>query len=731
MLEREYVELVFHGLDTICDIYCNDSLVDSVSNMHTGYRYEVKHLLVPGSNEIRLEFHSPTDYFAQRDARHFVWGGDCIPGAAHLRKALYMSGWDWGPQLPDMGIFRGVEVDAYDTDAIDDVFVLQHHRDGAVELEISVTSRHDGNTRMFVQIDGQRAEVHKGKAKVTIKDPKLWWVRGYGEQNLYNLTVEMVAEGKTIDTMTKRIGLRTVTVSTVRDKYGSEFCFVVNGVKIFAMGANYIPQDNLLSRISRERTKRLLEDCVEANFNCIRVWGGGYYPEDDFYDLCDEMGLLVWQDFMVACANVWLTERFENSMVREAIYNIKRVRNHASLGILCGNNEVEAALLGWDIAKDSELAKHDYLRLYEHILPELVDEYAPHTFYWPSSPSCGGGFHDPGNKLNGDVHYWNVWHGNEPFTDYRRHLFRFCSEYGFESFPSVKTIRSFCEEKDMNPFSRVMENHQKCRSGNGKIVTYIADNYLYPTSMEKLVYTSQLLQAEAIRHGVEHFRRIRGICMGSLYWQLNDCWPVASWSSIDYFGRYKALHYAARKFYAPVAMGTFLEDDVLTVNVSNERMDAFRGSVRVDFCKNDFTVIDSTEVNVTVKKLSSADVLVLELPVLDRYSDYIAVYLFDENGTELRRQTQLMVKPKHFGYEDPHIRTVLTQRDGGVEIRLTAECFANAVEIDFRNLDCRLTDNFFDITGGDPVCVFASTGHSVQELEKELIIRSVYDIGIA
>ena len=224
----------------------------------------------------------------------------------------------------------------------------------------------------------------------------------------------------------------------VQGKYGSEFCFVVNGVKIFAMGANYIPQDNLLSRISRERTKRLLEDCVEANFNCIRVWGGGYYPEDDFYDLCDEMGLLVWQDFMVACANVWLTERFENSMVREAIYNIKRVRNHASLGILCGNNEVEAALLGWDIAKDSELAKHDYLRLYEHILPELVDEYAPHTFYWPSSPSCGGGFHDPGNKLNGDVHYWNVWHGNEPFTDYRRHLFRFCSEYGFESFPLLR-----------------------------------------------------------------------------------------------------------------------------------------------------------------------------------------------------------------------------------------------------------------------------------------------------
>lgn len=491
LLKREFIELTFLGLDTICDIHVNDILIASVNDMHCAYTYDVKALLVLGCNRIRLEFKSPTKYFKERNDRHFVWSGnDCIPGAAHLRKALYMSGWDWGPQLPDMGIFRPVELNAYDVDRIEDVFVRQHHHDGVVDLEVSACSKYGTCGDFYAQIDGQRHLLRGGKGTIRIDKPRLWWVRGYGEQFLYDLKVDLSVHGKIVDSQMKRIGLRTITVSTEKDKYGSEFCFVINGVKIFAMGANYIPQDNLLSRISRERTAKLLEDCVDANFNCIRVWGGGYYPEDDFFDLCDEMGLLVWQDFMVACANIWLTEEMEHNFIREAVYNIKRIRHHASLGLLCGNNEMEEAVTTWDIAKDSELVKMDYLKLYEHILPELVDRYAPEVFYWPSSPSCGGGFDDPTNNLRGDVHYWKVWHGNAPFTDYRKFLFRFCSEYGFESFPSMKTIRTFCEKEEQNAFSRVMENHQKCKSGNGKIVNYISDTYLYPASFENLVYTS-------------------------------------------------------------------------------------------------------------------------------------------------------------------------------------------------------------------------------------------------
>ena len=736
-MKKDHIEITFLGLDTICDIYVNDEWLDFVNDMHIAYTYDVKKMLTKGDNEIRLEFHSPTKYFAQENAKHFIYtNGDTIPGAAHLRKALYMSGWDWGPKLPDMGIFRPVEIRAYDSDRIDDVFVKQFHEDGQVELEISVTTKQytakelkDAGLSLWVEFDGQKVRLKNGKAKIKVNDPKLWWVRGYGDQYLYDLKVILVKYGKEIDVVNKRIGLRTLTVSTVPDKWGNEFCFVLNGIKIFAMGANYVPQDNILNRISKERTDKLLQTCLDANFNCLRIWGGQYYPEDDFYDLCDEYGIMLWQDFMVACANIRLTEDFEKNFVNEAIYNLKRIRHHACIGILCGNNEMEDAILHWDDAKGNELEKLEYLMLYEQILPKICEKYAPQLYYWPSSPSCGGGFDDPTDPLRGDIHYWTVWHGNVPFTDYRNHLFRFCSEYGFESFPSMKTIRTFCEEKDMNAFSRVMENHQKCKGANGKIVKYIADTYLYPTNFEKLVYTSQLLQAEAIKYGVEHFRRTRGICMGSIYWQFNDCWPVASWSSVDYYGRYKALHYAARKFYAPVAMGLFLETGVLNVNVSNESMSDFVGKVNVRLCGNDFSVIFEDNANVSVASLTAKDVFCVSMEAKDPYNNYIVVDLFDDAGNLIMSQTEMFVRPKHYEWEDPKLQAVIRQVEGGVDIAVSADVFAKGVEIDFANVDLVLSDNFFDITSKEPKHIFATTDHTAEDLQKNLILRSVYDIG--
>ena len=736
-LNKDHVEITFYGLDTICDIYVNGKWLDYVNNMHIAYTYDIKEMISEGDNEIRLEFHSPIKYFKEKNNKNFRYTNkDTIPGAIHLRKALYMSGWDWGPQLPDIGIFRPVEIRAFDIDRIDDVYVKQFHENGNVELEIFVETKHidkkywdKENLRVYAEFDGQKVLVENGKVKIKVNEPKLWWVRGYGEQYLYDLNILLMAGEEIIDSSTKRIGLRTLTVSTAQDKWGNEFCFVLNGVKIFAMGANYVPQDNLLCRISKERTQKLLQTALDANFNCLRVWGGQYYPEDDFFDLCDEYGILIWQDFMVACANICLTEDFENNFVNEAIYNLKRIRNHTCLGILCGNNEMEDAILHWDDAKGNELEKLEYLKLYEQILPRICEKYASEIFYWPSSPSCGGGFDDPTDPLRGDIHYWTVWHGNVPFTDYRNHLFRFCSEYGFESFPSMKTIRSFAEEKDMNAFSRVMENHQKCVGGNGKIVKYIADTYLYPTSFEKLVYTSQMLQAEAIKYGVEHFRRTRGICMGSIYWQFNDCWPVASWSSVDYYGRYKALHYAAKKFYAPVAMGLFLEDGKLTVNVSNETMFDFKGSIRVKVCGNDFSELIGVEAKIFVESLKASDVLSMPVDPEDLYSNYIVAELYDEYDKLIMSNTELFVRPKHYEWNNPNIKAIFTQFNDGVDLSLKADCFAKGVEIDFKDLDCVLTDNFFDMTSKEEKHIFAKTSYSAEELEKKLIIRSIYDIG--
>lgn len=731
MIAREYIELTFFGLDTICTIYVNGTEIDRVMNMHRTYIYDIKPYVKEGINTLFLQFESPTQYFREMDNKHYTYTStNAIPGAAHLRKAICMSGWDWGPKFPDMGIFRDVVIDAYDGDKIDNIFVTQKHEKEYAELNICVETRHNKGLDTYVQIDGKKILLTNGKGKIKIENPKLWWVRGYGEQHLYNISAKLCLGDAVVDEKSQKIGLRTLSVSTAPDKHGNEFCFVINGVKIFAMGANYIPQDSFYARTNPQKTKELLDACVDANFNCLRIWGGGYYPEDELYDMCDELGIMVWEDFMVACASIWLTKNMEKEFVEEAICNVKRLRHHASLALLCGNNEMEFILEYWKPQGDSMLVRMDYLRLYERLLPDICEEYAPQTFYWPSSPSSGGGFENSGCETKGDAHYWEVWHGGLPFTDYRNHSFRFCSEYGFESYPSIKTVRSFCEEKDMNCFSRVMENHQKCRGGNAKILNYLADNYLYPSNFENLVYASQLLQADAIKYGVEHFRRIRGVCMGSLYWQINDCWPVASWSSVDYYGRYKALHYSAKKFYAPVAMGLFEQDGRITVNVSNETMNNFCARAEIYVCKNNFDVVQSYNCDISVDALSSDDVFSFGCNEIDIYTTYIYADMFDSDNNFVMRQTLLLSKPKHYMWENPMIVCDIVQKDDCTELVFKSKGFAKGVFADFKNFDCVLSDNFFDITNADGYTVHMNGKYTTEEIEENILIKSVYDIGI-
>lgn len=730
-LSREFVELCFQGLDTLCHIYLNGKRLGKVKNMHRTYRYQVKELLRREGNLLRLEFQAPVRYFTEEQRKHYLYmnDGDTIPGTAHLRTAMYQSGWDWGPTLPDMGIFREVELRGYDHDRLDTVLVSQNHHHGVVDVSLRVETRHHRDCTIYATLDGQRVQLTDGEATIRVEDPQLWWVRGYGEQPLYDLTVELEKDGTILDSDHKRIGLRTLTVSTEKDadKKGSEFCFVINGVKIFSMGANYIPMDNLLSRVTPQRQDAMIQWALDANFNTLRIWGGGYYPEDHFYELCDRHGILVWQDFMVACANIWLTEEMAQEFREEARDNLCRLQHHASLGLLCGNNEMEDMIINAG-AQNTELVRHDYLHLYELLLPELCREYAPDTFYWPSSPSSGGGFDDPGNHARGDTHYWTVWHGGVPFTTYRQMRFRFCSEYGFESFPSMKTIRTFAQEEDFNCFSRVMENHQKCKGGNGKILRYLADNYLYPSSFENLVYASQLLQADAIKYGVEHFRRNRGYCMGSIYWQFNDCWPVASWSSVDCFGRYKALHYAAKKFYAPVAMGLFLEQGKLTVNISNETMAPFRGKVHLSLRRADLEILAEKTVSAEVAALCARDIQSWDVAGQEGYDRFLVADLYGEDGALIMRQTELFVPAKHFQWRKPQLTTAFRDIPGGVEIQVASDVFTQGVSLDFADLDCVLSDNFFALTDGKPYTITARTARTAQELERAAIWKTVFDI---
>ncbi len=732
-LKKDKIDLIFYGIDTICDIYLNGTLIGNVMNMHRKYEYDIKNL-AKENNILRLEIKSPVNYFYEMNEKHPLYmSDDTAVGACHLRKAFYMSGWDWAPKLPNMGIFRPVQIICYNVDKFEDVEILQHHEENKVLLDISTTTKHGAdNLTVVCEIEGQRVQLKDNKGTVKIENPRLWWPNGYGEQNLYEITFYLYRGEDLIDTLTKTIGLRTLSLCREDDEYGQEFCYKINGVKMFAMGANFVPVDSLPSRMTNERLEKIVNDCIFSNFNTIRVWGGAFYPEDYLYDLCDKYGLIVWQDFMVACANVWLREDFVKEFSAEAVYNVKRLRHHACLGILCGNNEMEEAICNWPCADGKNpVIRQDYLKLYEEILPKICKEYAPQISYTPSSPTSGGNFDLPTDYTRGDVHFWHVWNGDCEFDEYRKHKFRFCSEYGFESLPNIKTIDAFCPDDERNLLSYTMESHQKHWHGNVKLLKYLAEQYQAPRSLEAIVYASQLNQATAIKFGVEHFRRCRGYTMGSIYWQLNDCWPVASWSSIDYFGRYKALHYFAKKFYQATALGLFNEGKEITINVANEAMSEFKGYVEFGILKNDFDTVFKGRKEICVPALSSLDVHTMSNSDFnDTRDSFFFCQLYSADGTLLSTNTVLGTKPKHFKLLNPQVTLSAENTKGGVLITATSKNFAKNVEISFKNHDIVLSDNYFDLVSTAPYTVFAKTDLDADTLLKDASVFSVYDIAL-
>ena len=519
-----------------------------------------------------------------------------------------------------------------------------------------------------------------------------------------------------------------------KDQWGECFCHCVNGVDVFAMGADYIPEDNLLPRVNPDRTRRLLEDAKLANMNCIRVWGGGYYPDDYFYDICDELGLLVWQDFMFACAVYNLTDDFEENIRAEFLDNVRRLRHHPSLALLCGNNEMEQFVAEGEWV-DCPRQKADYIKMYEYIIPKILKVESPQTFYWPASPSSGGSFDKPQDPTRGDVHYWDVWHGLKPFTDYRNYLFRYVSEFGFQSFPCMETIQAFTLPEDRNVFSYVMEKHQRNASANGKIVSYLSQMYLYPRNMELLVYASQLLQAQAMQYGVEHWRRNRDDkhCMGAVVWQLNDCWPVASWASIDYFGRWKALHYYEKRFFAPVLISCH-EEGILSqntnvnaepfalkksarLNVSNETLHPFTGKAHWALRRPDASIIESGSFDVSVAPMSTQWLPEQDFSDRDTYDCYYSYSLEDAAGRPVGEGTVLFCAPKHFHFADPQLEI----KQEGDEIIVTAKAYARSVEI-MAGPDTLLEDNYFDLNAGTKrIKILRGTPQTLHA-------RSVYDI---
>lgn len=705
------------GLDTLAELSLNGAPLGKADNMHRVWEFPIKEALREKDNSLRVILRSPTRFIREADKdAHAGGSSDAMVGFPHLRKAHCMFGWDWGPRLPDAGIWRDLTIVGIETARIVDVHVRQHHTDQDVKLSfgIELDNRSGGEAQYTVTVHSPDGSVQTSDgpgAEIVITNPQLWWPNGYGAQPLYRVDVALCSEGEVVDSWSRRVGLRTMTVLTNSDEYGSEFTQTVNGVRMFAMGADYIPEDNLLGRVTPDKTRRLLEQCVRANFNTVRVWGGGYYPDDFFFDTCDELGLVVWQDFMFSCAVYNLDEGFEASVTAEITDNVKRLRHHASLGLWCGNNEMEMFVDQW--AYDcTHSQKADYIKLYEYLIPKLVKALDPDTFYWPASPSSGGGFDEPNAPDRGDVHYWEVWHGGRPFSDYRKFHFRYASEFGFQSFPSVKTIESFTLPEDRNIFSYVMEKHQRNHGANGKIMSYLSQMYLYPNRLDRLVYASQLVQSQAIQYGVEHWRRNRGRCMGAIYWQLNDCWPVTSWSSIDYYGRWKALHYYARRFYAPLLLSCCDEglmtqganvnsedaeiEKSIRLNVSNETLCERRVVVKWALKNADASTVIEGEEAVTVPALESVWLDKRRFDNADIFEQYVSYELY-EDGERISGGSVLFSMPRFFRFRDPALKF----RIEGDSLVVSASSYARAVCISNEDDDLVLSDNYFDMDAGE------------------------------
>jgi beta-mannosidase len=725
MLDEEVVDLVADGLDTIATVWLNGTEVARTENMFIGHRWDVKPLLRRGRNTLRIRFDSATRYIRTHRKNHKPRDiNDPVGRCTVIRKEQCQFGWDWGPRYVTAGIWRDIRLEGWTGNRLTGISVSQDHRkDGSVALSLThELARPDRRSRCLWRVStGTEAPSAGVGPTIVIASPRLWWPSGQGDQPLYHLEVEIVgADGALIGHWRCRIGLRTIALDRHKDKWGQSFQFVVNGRPIFAKGANWIPASTFVAGLERRDYARDLKAAVAANMNMLRVWGGGIYESEDFYDLCDELGLLVWQDFMFACTLYPGDAAFIANSHAEADFQVRRVRHRACLALWCGNNEIWSINAHELVDPKKKAQRRDYERLFHRVLPEVVEKLGGGTPYWPSSPWRGNEdvTHAAG-EARGDSHYWDVWHGRTPVKEYEKWKFRFASEFGMQSYNSAATQATFSPRGDRNIFGAALETHQKNKGGNQVILDYVSRRYRFPRDQDSLIYLSQLNQVFCTQTGVAHYRRLMPRCMGSLYWQLNDCWPVASWSSIEFTGRWRALHHAARRFYAPAVVSAHVPGDEI-FGLNNYRRSTVRlvhihtcydgaapakAVVRWDLMHLDGRVLQGGRKRVALRPMSSVRQQTLDLagPLakFGRERTYLRIAL-DVAGRRISEDTVFLTLPRFMDFPKPKTKVFIALKaPGSASVSFTSTVLQHMFAFDFPRHRFAASDNFFELFPGE------------------------------
>jgi beta-mannosidase len=773
LFAKDNIELEFKGLDTYADVYLNDSCILKADNMFRQWRVEVKTLLKKDGNVLRIYFHSPIKVDLPKfDAIHYPIeaGNDQSENGGILnkklsvfaRKAGYHYGWDWGPRIVASGIWRPVYLAGWNNARIDNIHYIQEDvtaKKAALRVRAEVIADKSIAATLSIRVEGVRntwqkeALLNAGKNVIeldmNISRPKLWWSNGLGEPYLYPFTATLSTgdPAAVADTRTDPIGLRKLKVIYEKDADGHTFHFELNGVRIFAKGANYIPQDILLPRVTDADYEKTVRAAVDARMNMLRVWGGGIYENKIFYDLCDRYGILVWQDFMFACSTYPMTPRMIENIRQEAIDNVVRLRNHPCIALWCGNNENHTAWFNWGwmsayerLGVLDELRK-DYKDIFHQVLPEVVAAYDPTAFYWPSSPYAGNpdARAETGKAIwnaDGDAHYWGVWHGRDSIANYNVIRARFFSEYGFQSFPEYQSVLKYApEERDHDIYSDVMMAHQRGGSqANALIEWYLLNEYRRPKDFPSFLYMGQLLQGDAIKTAIEAHRRAMPYCMGSLFWQHNDCWPVASWSSRDYYGRWKAQHYFARKAFDDILVSPVSEDGSLNVYIVSDRLHPVHGALDVRIIElKSGQVVYERKSNVTLPANSSSVRFRASIETLltGRDAGEVVVHArFTETQGKvatIRSNNYFLCRYKDIDFPKASIRASSVAAHDGYDVTVKSDAFARGVFLSIEGTDNFFSDNYFDLLPGEEVTIHVTTSLNKADFDKQLKIEHLAD----